>query len=405
MSLQLFAGNSAISLGIYYFIYNNIASYLTFVTSFVFSFIFAHFLKLINYGEVRFHTNLNIIMILEFINENMIEDRSFINNNKELTYESKQNLLPSNTKIFRGNHILFIKNYGFINLNFKPSSITIAEDLYIFAPNRMLTHLYKIISTADFIKSVKAQNGYELINDTTGRTTNICNSPILKTTKLQETVINNIINFTLKVFPVLYKNKLPTIYSVLLHGPPGTGKTTICNLIANKLSAYLINFNIKRLDRMVEIIETYGKDNKSIKVIAINELDLYYKDSTLSNNITSFTENIHDILECSGPFIQNNFIIVIATTNDYNFIKEKDPATISRFRDIIEMPNLSINESINFAKEYTSTILGDRSYLLNDEIEKLDSMSIREITKYINLKATNIMVSDEIENNKKEKDD
>jgi SpoVK/Ycf46/Vps4 family AAA+-type ATPase len=234
--------------------------------------------------------------------------------------------------------------------------------------------------------------GKYIIIDSDNNRTHISTPPTLVQTKLQESVINKIKSYVENVFPVLENHKLATVYSILLHGPPGTGKTTICNAVASELSADLINFNINKIDDTFKVINKCGSMKSFKKIIAINEFDLYYKNKTAADNKSlSFIDAIHDLLESSGKYLENKDIIVICTTNDYKYIEKHDPATISRFKDVVEMPELSSAEAKEFAKEYANIILANNASMINDKIDKFNSLSIRAITKFVTSEATRIL--------------
>jgi hypothetical protein len=58
------------------------------------------------------------------------------------------------------------------------------------------------------------------------------------------------------------------------------------------------------------------------------------------------------------------------------------------------MPELSINEAKEFAREYANVVLENKAHLLDGKIEQMKPCSIREITKFITAEATSIISAD-----------
>jgi SpoVK/Ycf46/Vps4 family AAA+-type ATPase len=279
---------------------------------------------------------------------------------------------------------------------FKYANIEKDEEFtfYLIGPAKLIQHINNKLTTVEFVKQIDKGVCYGIISAEPQKF--MSKKPLLVQTKLQKQIINKIKNYARNVFPILHKNNLPTVYSILLHGPPGTGKTTICNTIASELSAGIIYFNINELNEIYKVIKKNCWSKTAIRIIAINELDLYYKNDTIlaTGQSSGFIDNIHDILENSGSYSSNNFVIVICTTNNYKYIESQDPATISRFKEVIKMPELSINEAKEFAREYANVVLENKAHLLDGKIEQMKPCSIREITKFITAEATSIISAD-----------
>lgn len=79
--------------------------------------------------------------------------------------------------------------------------------------------------------------------------------------------------------------------------------------------------------------------------------------------------------------------IVICTTNYLDKIKEADPAILSRFNHIVELPHIEVDEANDFVRKYSKEIYGNE--ISFDDL-KIDSINLNmrfisnEINKYFN---------------------
>jgi hypothetical protein len=60
------------------------------------------------------------------------------------------------------------------------------------------------------------------------------------------------------------------------------------------------------------------------------------------------------------------------------------------------MPELSQEESKEFAREYAKVFLEENAHVLDDKIEKIKLSSIRDITKFITSEAREILINESV---------
>ena len=109
-----------------------------------------------------------------------------------------------------------------------------------------------------------------------------------------------------------------TIPSMILYGPPGSGKTTIARVIANNSSSNFVSINavIDGIPKIKEVIEE-----------ARSNLKLYSKRTILFiDEIHRFNKNQQDALL---PFLESGLIILIGATTENPFV-EINKALVSR---------------------------------------------------------------------------
>ena len=117
------------------------------------------------------------------------------------------------------------------------------------------------------------------------------------------------------LYEAIIKDTLP---SMILYGPPGSGKTTIARVIANSSSSHFVSINavIDGIPKIKEVIEE-----------ARNNLKLYSKRTILFiDEIHRFNKNQQDALL---PFLESGLIILIGATTENPFV-EINKALVSR---------------------------------------------------------------------------
>jgi hypothetical protein len=118
------------------------------------------------------------------------------------------------------------------------------------------------------------------------------------------------------VYKEYCKHGIPYKMNIMLHGPPGTGKTSIIHSIASECDANVCVLNINselKEEAMIEAISQVNEDEKR-SILVLEDIDCIFIDrktnDTLKNHIT-----MNGILNCLDGFNNPEGLIVIMTTN------------------------------------------------------------------------------------------
>ena len=143
----------------------------------------------------------------------------------------------------------------------------------------------------------------------------------------------------------MIKNK--KIYSMILYGNPGCGKTSIANVIANELDLHVRFLNA-------------ATDKKEDFMGAINEAKLYGEIVLVVDEIHRMNKDKQDILL---PSVESGLVILIGltTTNPYHTI---NPAIRSRVL-LLELEPLSNNDIKKALKKGSKTL---ENIKINDKV-------------------------------------
>ena len=118
------------------------------------------------------------------------------------------------------------------------------------------------------------------------------------------------------VYKEYCKHGIPYKMNIMLHGPPGTGKTSIIHSIASECDANICVLNINselKEDGMIEAISQVNEDSKR-SILVLEDIDCIFierkANDALKNHIT-----MNGILNCLDGFNNPEGLIVIMTTN------------------------------------------------------------------------------------------
>jgi hypothetical protein len=125
---------------------------------------------------------------------------------------------------------------------------------------------------------------------------------------------------------------IPYKISFLLEGPPGTGKTSLVNAIANEIGADIFVINMKGIDRIDNMVSTLKQLRNHAKIPAIILIEQIH---TLGKDVM---DQVYDLLD--GAYNVTNCIFVMTTNVSHSKL---DPVLTrcGRVNYIIEMSYLT----------------------------------------------------------------
>jgi len=142
-----------------------------------------------------------------------------------------------------------------------------------------------------------------------------------------KTVINeNVIVFLKRTMPILEANGLPTKRGLIFSGPPGTGKTFCCRVLAASVGvSFMIISSVSGAESVRRIFRFARKISPT--VILFEDVDIYMMNRE-SNQLSSLLNELDGIEE-------NKRIITILTTNKPEFLDKAISNRPGRFDRIL----------------------------------------------------------------------
>ena len=152
--------------------------------------------------------------------------------------------------------------------------------------------------------------------------------PIAPNIVLSESTIERLIDFenTIKIKDQLDGLGMPFNMSLLLYGPPGCGKTSIANYLANKLELPLVT---ARLDTLISSL--LGNTAKNLRrifdyasrqpcVLFLDEFDAIAKARDDTHELGELKRVVNSLLQNMDAYCQNG--IMIAATNHQELLDD-----------------------------------------------------------------------------------
>ena len=146
----------------------------------------------------------------------------------------------------------------------------------------------------------------------------------------------NTIEF-LRRCPIHKRHGLPTRRGVLLHGPPGTGKTMIGRALAQECDATFILVTSSQIERGEDVARLFRLAGRLAPTI------LFFEDLDLvgaERHMTRDREVLGELLTQLDGIESTDGVVTVATTNDLLAIEPALKDRPSRFDVVVEVPAL-----------------------------------------------------------------
>lgn len=215
--------------------------------------------------------------------------------------------------------------------------------------------------------------------------------PITSEIILSESIRSRLEDFenTIKVKDKLDALGMPFNMSLLLYGPPGCGKTSIANLLANKLDLPLVT---ARLDTLISSL--LGNTAKNLRrifdyasrqpcVLFLDEFDAIAKARDDQHELGELKRVVNSLLQNMDAYCQNG--ILIAATNHHELL---DDAIWRRFQTIIEVPKPNTEEISlmfdNITKALDMSQITQKQYsIIIEQLKGLSYANIQTLTQNV----------------------
>lgn len=172
---------------------------------------------------------------------------------------------------------------------------------------------------------------------------------------LNDNIKENIINFTQNFFNnrSLYSERnLNYKTGILLYGEPGTGKTTISNMLSSVFNCDIVLINMSEFVNIntTELTNTINADDKTYFVV-LEDIDCVIGDRNSETDDLENKKNVNKLLQFLDSTSSPNNVVFIATTNH---IEKLDDAIIrdGRFDLTVNITNFDKNTAYKMCKSF-----------------------------------------------------
>lgn len=119
-----------------------------------------------------------------------------------------------------------------------------------------------------------------------------------------------------KTYKDYSKHGIPYKMNIMLHGPPGAGKTSLIHSIASECGANICVLNINadlKEESMIDAISQVNEDDKK-SILVLEDIDCIFVDRKMNDSMKNHI-TMNGILNCLDGFNNPEGLIVIMTTN------------------------------------------------------------------------------------------